>query len=267
MFNDARKPQAGMLIDANPFAGLGLEQSKGRKHVQPPAPGEVARLIAAADDLTPPSFAAYLFTACYSAMRPGELDALNWTDLDFTPGAETIRIERQWNVKARKLTDAQAWLAGVIAMVEPLRDRLLDLPRESEWVFTTLRGHHYTPSTRAPIGTASAARSGSARRRSTRRRATTSLGTCSTSRAPDHVVACSCATTTAERSSASYTAIPDAAMARERIRAAFRDDAPVVALPAESRNESRPAASQVKLKPNLSCSRHCAPPSGGAPSA
>jgi integrase len=50
MFNDARRPQAGMLIDHNPFANLGLKRSKGRKHVQPPAPGEVARLIRAADD-------------------------------------------------------------------------------------------------------------------------------------------------------------------------------------------------------------------------
>src|SRR5689334_22171601 len=113
--------------------GLGLERSKGRKHVQPPAPGEVARLIAAADELTPPSFAAYLFTACYSAMRPGELDALRWDDLDFTPGAETIAIARQWNVKAAKITTPKHGSGGKIAMVEPLRDRLLDLPRESEW--------------------------------------------------------------------------------------------------------------------------------------
>ena len=76
MFNDARRPQAGMLVGHNPFANLGLKRSKGRKHVQPPAPGEVARLISRADDLTPPSFAAYLATAVFSAMRPGELDAL-----------------------------------------------------------------------------------------------------------------------------------------------------------------------------------------------
>ena len=130
MFNDARRVQAGMLIDVNPFANLGLKRSKGRKRIQPPAQGEVARLIGAADDLTPPSFAAYLFTACYSA--PGELDALRWVDLDFTPGAEAIRIERQWNVKARKVTDPKPGSKGVVAMVEPLRDRLLDLPRESE---------------------------------------------------------------------------------------------------------------------------------------
>jgi hypothetical protein len=37
MFNDARRPHAGMLIDANPFANLGLKRSKGRKRVQPPS--------------------------------------------------------------------------------------------------------------------------------------------------------------------------------------------------------------------------------------
>jgi integrase len=147
-FADARKPQAGMLVDRNPFAGLGLSRSKGRREAQPPGVGEVARMLAAADELTPPSFAAYLLTACYSAARPGELDGLRWTDLDFTPGAETIRIERQWNVKVRKLTEPKHGSRRVIAMTEPVRVALLDLPRESEWVFTTIRGTHYTPSSR-----------------------------------------------------------------------------------------------------------------------
>ena len=34
-------------------------------------------------------------------------------------------------------------------MTDPVRERLLALPSESEWAFTTLRGHHYTPSTRS----------------------------------------------------------------------------------------------------------------------
>jgi hypothetical protein len=70
MFNDARRPQAGMLLDVNPFGGLGLKRTKGRKHVQPPDPSAIARLIAAADELTPPSFAAYLVAAIWSAGAP-----------------------------------------------------------------------------------------------------------------------------------------------------------------------------------------------------
>jgi hypothetical protein len=49
----------------------------------------------------------------------------------------------------RFLHDASGSRHGTIAMVEPVRARLAVLPRESEWVFTTIRGNHYTPSTRA----------------------------------------------------------------------------------------------------------------------
>jgi integrase len=241
MFNDARRPQAGMLITANPFAGLGLARGKGRKHVQPPAPGEVARLIQAADELTPPSFAAYLLTACYSAMRPGELDALQWTDLDFTPGGECIRIERQWNVKARKITPPKHGSGGTIAMVEPVRERLAALPRESEWVFTTLRGHHYVPSTRAHHWD--------------RVRCSIGLGNTALYEAtrhyfawyllnvlelPDHVVAAQLRHDDGGTLVRELYGHPDAARARERIRAAFRAAAQVRALPAshESSHEA-----------------------------
>jgi len=146
MFNDARRPQAGMLIDRNPFAELGLRRSNGCKNVQPPDRATFARMAAAADELTPPSFAAYLLTACWSAARPGELDALRWDDVDFDAGV--IHIERQWNVKVSKITEPKHGSRRTGAMTEPVRRRLLELPRESEWTFTTIRGGHYTPSSR-----------------------------------------------------------------------------------------------------------------------
>jgi hypothetical protein len=58
MFNDARRPQAGMLVNRNPFAGIGLRRSRGRMVVQPPDQATIARMLAAAEELTPPSFAA-----------------------------------------------------------------------------------------------------------------------------------------------------------------------------------------------------------------
>jgi hypothetical protein len=48
MFNDAARADAGRLVDRNPFAGLRLRQSRGRRDVQPPAQAEAAGLIAAA---------------------------------------------------------------------------------------------------------------------------------------------------------------------------------------------------------------------------
>jgi integrase len=124
-------------------------QSRGRKDVQPPREAVAARLIALGDELTPPSFAAYLDVDVHEGVRPGELDVLQWTDLDFTPGAEAITIARQWNAKVRKITPPKHGVIRTIAMTPRARDRLLSLPRESEWVFTTIRGTHYTPSSRS----------------------------------------------------------------------------------------------------------------------
>jgi integrase len=231
MFNDARRPQAGMLVDRNPWAGLRLQRSNGRKDIQPPDQATVARMIAAADELTPPSFAAYLLTACWSAARPGELDALRWTDLDFTPGAECIRIERQWSVKVRKLTPPKHGKRRTIAMTDPVRERLLDLPRESEWVFTTLRGYHYTPSTR--------------NHHWNRVRCSVGLGdthlylttrhwfgwyALNVLELPDHVIAAQFGHRDGGRLIRELYGHPDAAIARQRIREAFREVAPVAAL-------------------------------------
>lgn len=131
MFNDAMRADAGRLVDRNPFAGLRLPQSRGRRDIQPPPQADAARMIALADQLTPPSFAAYLDVAIHEGARPGELDALMRDDLDFTPGAETIRIERQWNVRARRITPPKHGVIRTVAMTPATRDRLLTLPRES----------------------------------------------------------------------------------------------------------------------------------------
>lgn len=229
MFADARRPQAGMLVEHNPFAGLGLHRSKGRKEIQPPDQAKVAVMTAAADKLTPPSFAAYLLTACWSAARPGELDALRWEDLDFTK--ETITIERQWNVNVQKLTPPKHGSRRVIAMTEPVYERLAILPHESDWVFTTVRKHHYTPSTR--------------NHHWNRVRAGVGLGTTSLYLAtrhfygwyalnvlelPPHVIALQLGHTDGGRLVRELYGHPDAALARERTRQAFRSTAPVVAL-------------------------------------
>jgi integrase len=230
MFNDARRPQAAMLVDRNPFAGLGLRQTKGRKDKQPPDQTKVAQMIAAADELTPPSFAAYLLTACWSAARPGELDVLRWTDLDFQ--AETIRVERQWNVKLAKITGPKHDSRRTIAMTEPVRERLLDLPRESEWVFTTIRGTHYTPSSRCFHWN--------------RVRAAVGLGNTSLYLAtrhfygwyalnvlelPPHVIALQLGHVDGGALVRELYGHPDAAIARERTREAFRSTTRVTALP------------------------------------
>src|SRR5262245_40032059 len=77
-FNDAAPAPAGRLVDRNPFASLRLRSSRGRRDTQPPTQVDIARFVQLADELTPPSFAAFLDVAVHEGMRPGELDALRW---------------------------------------------------------------------------------------------------------------------------------------------------------------------------------------------
>jgi integrase len=92
-------------------------------------------------------FAAYLNTAVYEGMRPGELDALRWDRIDFRAG--TVLVDQQWSAKIREFTLPKRGWVRTIALTKPARKRLLMLPRESEFAFTTLRGTHYTPSWRS----------------------------------------------------------------------------------------------------------------------
>ncbi len=235
MFNDARGVLAGHLVDRNPFANLGLRQTRGRKDVQPPDQATTARMIAAADELTPPSFAAYLETACYSAARPGELDALRWDDVDLE--RETIRVERQWNAKLGKLTTPKHDSRRTVALTAPVAARLQELPRESEWLFTTVRGTHYTPSSRVFHWN--------------RVRASAGIGNVSLYLAtrhyfgwyamnvlelPPHVIALQLGHDDGGELVRRLYGHPDAAIARERTRQAFRSIASVSTL--------RPAAAQ-----------------------
>jgi integrase len=146
-FADAMSAPAGRLIDKNPFAGLGLRQSRGRRDTQPPTQVDIARFVALADQLTPPSFAAYLDVAVYEGMRPGELDALRWSKIDLQAG--TILIDEQWNAIEHAFTPPKHGSVRTVALTDPARNRLLRLPQESEFVFTTLRGSHYRPSSRS----------------------------------------------------------------------------------------------------------------------
>jgi integrase len=147
LFNDAMTVPAGRLVDRNPFAKLGLRSSRGRRDTQPPTQADIARFVALGDELTPPSFAAYLDAAVYEGMRPGELDALRWTKIDFQCG--TILVDEQWNALERVFTPPKHGSVRTIALTDPARERLLRLPRESEFCFTTLRGSHYRPSSRS----------------------------------------------------------------------------------------------------------------------
>ena len=227
--NDAASAAAGRLVERNPFAKLRLPSSRGRRDTQPPGQADIARFVALADELTPPSFAAFLHVAVYEGMRPGELDALRWDRIDFQAG--TILVDEQWNVKARAFTPPKHGHVRTIALTEPARERLLSLPRESEFVFTTLRGSHYRPSSRSYHWN--------------RVRCAAGLGMVDLYTAtrhyfgwyafnvlslPDHVIALQFGHRDGGKLVRTTYGHPDAAIARDRVREAFRQ-APVAPVP------------------------------------
>lgn len=149
MFNDAMSAEAGRLVHVNPFAGLRLARSRGNKDKQPPNEEQISALIELARELTTPSFADYLEFAGLTAMRPGEMDAFGWDEID--PDASEVDVRRQWNAKAQKFTAPKYGRHRVSLVIDAHavlkraeRYRCDDVP----WVFPTERGHHFTPSSR-----------------------------------------------------------------------------------------------------------------------
>lgn len=144
MFNDAER--AGK-IDRPPFNKLGLSK-RTRVNRELPTREQIDQMIVEAEDRTPPSFAAYIFTCAWQGIRPGEADALRWEKLDLDASVPTMLIDQQWSVKGRRFKEPKHNSVRRLPLARMVADRLRELPVESEFVFTTTRGTHYTPSAR-----------------------------------------------------------------------------------------------------------------------
>jgi len=147
MWNDAASAKAGRLVERNPWANLGISRGPGNRHKQPPSEEQVWALIQHARELTSPYFAGWLQVAAFTGMRPGELDALRWTAVDFAAGR--IRVSEQWNAGSRGFTSPKNGRPRDAILTPPAREALLALPRASEFCFVNLRDQHFTASGRA----------------------------------------------------------------------------------------------------------------------
>lgn len=65
---------------------------KGNRHRTPPTEQQMWAMVAKARELTPPAFADYLETACFTGMRPGELDARARLRAAFDASPRTLRM-------------------------------------------------------------------------------------------------------------------------------------------------------------------------------
>lgn len=123
---------------ANPFAGES-RRSRGRKDIIPPTAEEVEALAHAAErvhDDYGPTMAALLRFLAWSGMRPGEVAALEWSDIDFA--GMRIHVRRRRYKGAEDLPKSNT--ARTIVLTPGARDALQGLERTDARVFHGKRG-------------------------------------------------------------------------------------------------------------------------------
>lgn len=155
MFNQAASPRAGRLLERNPFANLGLEKSRGRKDVQPPSVEETREMVRLAWTarnsqgrlVVPPSFAAWYEVGTLTALRCGELDALEWGWVQWADGE--IDVRRQFSREVGKFT-APKYGPYTVALTDEARAALERAQPFSgdRFVFVSDKGRHFTHSAR-----------------------------------------------------------------------------------------------------------------------
>jgi integrase len=133
------------LVNRNPFRGLG-HRTRGRRDEHPPTADEFDRLLAgcaALGDYAPQMQALLIFGA-YTGMRPGELFALDWGDIDFK--ANRVHVQRR--LYRGSIDVPKSNKPRTIALPPPARDVLLRQPtRSGELVFLSKRGERLSQPT------------------------------------------------------------------------------------------------------------------------
>jgi integrase len=132
----ARAERQG-AIDRSPFADLQRRRTPGRRDLDPLTVEEVDRLGQAALEVHGwygPRMRALILFAAYTGVRPGELVALEWRDVDLSNGLEVRRRLYQGRLDYPKTGPR------MVALVPHARDALTGLPRDSELVFSSKRG-------------------------------------------------------------------------------------------------------------------------------
>lgn len=142
MFSDARR--AG-LVDDNPFTGLRLRGSRGRKDIVIPSAAEIERLADCALNVwageVALSMRALILNAAFVGMRPGEMYGLRWSDLNLRD--DEVTVARQHSAATRTFDLPKNGQARTIVLTAPAKAALLEMPRPvnaDELVFRTARG-------------------------------------------------------------------------------------------------------------------------------
>lgn len=133
MFQDAVRFRIDGL-ERNPFEGITIPKSRGRQDITVLTPQELATLKAIAVEIHGqefgPLYGAMIDVAAWTGMRPGELFALSWHDIDFDE--HVIHVEWALKDKIGKIGRPKGRDGGkvrVIAMTPPAEKALRLLQR------------------------------------------------------------------------------------------------------------------------------------------
>jgi integrase len=146
------------LISENPFSNLRLQQSRGRRDLDVMSEDEVRHAIQVAGEKYGPNFAAYIATAAYCGLRPGELYALTWACVDFDENE--LHVKASYSSKSGETTAPKNDHQRRPVLFPEARDMLLRVPRSDGPVFRTITGkpmsgrvqHFYWDPVRTAIG-------------------------------------------------------------------------------------------------------------------
>jgi integrase len=157
MFSDAARD--GLVAD-NPFAGLRLKQSDGRKHLVVPTEEELGELAGQAakvqGDWGRLVLAPLILFAAHTGLRPGELYALRWENINLF--ANTVAVEWQWSQTERRLERPKYDSTRTVFLPPAAKDALEGCARVRDEVFSaprggrlsgTVMGHFFPPVARA----------------------------------------------------------------------------------------------------------------------
>lgn len=156
MFADAIRDK---LIRENPFGGMRLQQSRGRRDLEVLSAEEVDQAIEIARKKAGPSFAAFVAMAAYVGMRPGELYALKWPMIDFAH--DEISVTSSYSTRSGETTLPKNNKHRRVVLFPEAKAALLGVPRgDGSIVFRTIRGkpltgktlHYYWDPIRTAIG-------------------------------------------------------------------------------------------------------------------
>jgi integrase len=157
MFSDAARD--GLVAD-NPFSNLRLREPDGRKHLVVPTDEELGELAQAAAKLQGEwgrlVLAPFILFAAHTGLRPGELYALRWQDINLT--GNTVAVEWQWSQTERRLVRPKYDSTRVVYLPPAAKDALDAVARVRDEVFSaprggrlsgTVMGHYWPPVARS----------------------------------------------------------------------------------------------------------------------